>query len=430
VSLKELYLILTFLSDLRGLPVFPAVIETCKVNCFIAYMNYRKFQADHLFTGYEWLSNGSVLITSPAGEIVDIVPAAEAGDDLTRFTGILSPGFVNCHCHLELSHMKGIVPENTGMVNFLVRVIQQRGFEAEAIKKAIEEAENSMLQNGIVAVGDICNTANTVEQKKAGRLLYHNFIETMGFIESTAAQRFEASRAVYEQFARLYRMPAESNSIVPHAPYSVSPALFQKIARFPGNHLLTIHSQESAAEREFIEQGTGDFHRLYEALHIDISFYKPAAKQSLPSYLSHFLPNQSLILVHNTNTNKDDLEYVAGGRLLPIAIGTNLFFCVCPNANVYIGNPLPDLDLLRQYKAAIVVGTDSLASNHQLSVLAELQTIRRHFPHIALNELLQWATLNGARALQLDDVVGSFERGKKPGVLVVSEELDVVKRIL
>ena len=169
--------------------------------------------------------------------------------------------------------MKGMIPEKTGMIDFLVRVIQQRGFDAGIIKKAIEEAENSMLQNGIVAVGDVCNTANTVEQKKAGRLLYHNFIETMGFIESTATQRFDASRAVYDQFARLYRTPAESNSIVPHAPYSVSPALFQMHTRFPGNHLLTIHRHESAAEREFIEKGTGDFNLLYQALNIDISFY-------------------------------------------------------------------------------------------------------------------------------------------------------------
>jgi cytosine/adenosine deaminase-related metal-dependent hydrolase len=393
-------------------------------------MNYRKFQADHLFTGQEWLSGDSVLITSPEGEIIDIVPVAAAGEDIATFSGILSPGFVNCHCHLELSHMKGLIPEKTGMIDFLIRVIQQRGFEADYIKKAIEGAENSMLQNGIVAVGDICNTANTVEQKKAGRLLYHNFIETMGFIESTAAQRFEASKTVYDQFARIYRTPAESNSIVPHAPYSVSPALFQKINHFPGNNLLTIHSQESAAEREFMEKGTGDFHRLYEALHIDISFYKPRSAGSLTSYLSHFLPNQSLILVHNVTTNKEDLDYIASGELLPIAIGTNLFFCVCPNANIYIGNPLPDIDLLRQYQAAITVGTDSLASNNQLSILAELQTIRRHFPQIETKELLQWATLNGARALQLNEVIGSFETGKKPGVLVVSENLMDVKRVL
>lgn len=389
-------------------------------------MNYRKFQADHLFTGYEWLSGDSVLVTSQEGDIVDIVPAAAAGENINRFSGILSPGFVNCHCHLELSHMKGLIPEKTGMVDFLVRVIQQRGFDAQLIGRAIEEAETSMLQNGVVAVGDICNTVNTVEQKKIGRLLYHNFIETMGFIAGTAAQRFEASRTVYDQFARLYRTPAESNSIVPHAPYSVSPALFQLITRFPGNHLLTIHSQESVAEREFIEKGTGDFHRLYQALGIDISFYKPAGKSSLPSWLSHFLPNQSLILVHNTNTNKDDLDFIAHCPL-PIA---NLFFCVCPNANEYIGNPLPDLDLLRTYSAGIVVGTDSLASNHQLSVLAELQTIHRHFPHIATKELLQWATLNGARALELDKVVGSFDTGKKPGVVIISDDLSRVERLV
>jgi aminodeoxyfutalosine deaminase len=389
-------------------------------------MNYRKFQADHLFTGYEWLSNDSVLITTADGEIVDIVPADAGGEGVSRLSGILSPGFVNCHCHLELSHMKGIIPENTGMVDFLVRVIQQRGFDAEIIKKAIEEAENSMLLNGIVAVGDICNTANTVEQKKAGRLLYHNFIETMGFIEGTATQRFEASRAVYDQFARLYRAPAESNSMVPHAPYSVSGALFQLITRFPGNHLLSIHSQESSAEREFIEKGVGDFHRLYQALGIDISFYKPTERQSLAAWLPNFLHTQSLILVHNTNTNKTDLEYIASSEM-PIA---NLYFCVCANANEYIGNPLPDINLLRTYNAAIVVGTDSLASNHQLSVLAELQTINRHYPHLEKRELLQWATSNGARALELDDTVGSFETGKKPGVLVVKEDLSSVERLV
>jgi len=224
----------------------------------------------------------------------------------------------------------------------------------------------------------------------------------------------------------LYRNPAESNSIVPHAPYSVAAALFQLITRFPGNRLLSIHSQESVAERDFIEKGAGDLHRLYQALGIDISWYKPAATQSLASWLPHFLPNQSLILVHNTNTGKDDLEYIANCEL-PIA---NLFFCVCPNANEYIGNPLPAIDLLRKYNAAIVVGTDSLASNHQLSVLAELQTIRRHFPHLETRELLQWATLNGARALKMDEVVGSFETGKKPGVLVINEDFSLVERVV
>jgi cytosine/adenosine deaminase-related metal-dependent hydrolase len=382
-------------------------------------MSYLKFSSDHLFTGHNWLDNSYVLITTREGEVVDIVPVSEAGEDIAFFPGILSPGFVNCHCHLELSHMKGVIPEGTGMVDFLIKVIRERSFEPVIIKEAIAEAEMAMLGNGIVAVGDICNTTATIEQKKLGHLQYHNFIETIGFSDATAAQRFEAAHAIYDQFARLYRVPGESNSIVPHAPYSVSPKLFQLIARFPGNQLLTIHNQESEAENEFLQKGTGDFLRLYETLGMDISFYKASGKRSLESCLPYFLPNQSVILVHNVMTNEEDMK----------AIG-NFFFCLCPNANRYIGNPLPDIDLLRRHGAAITIGTDSLASNLQLSVLAELKTIHQHNPQVLFFELLQWATINGARALQLDTTLGSFEAGKQPGVLVIDHELTAVKRLL
>lgn len=392
-------------------------------------MSYRKFRADHLFTGHEWLNNEFVLVTDPQGEIVDILPVSEAGEDIAFFSGILSPGFINCHCHLELSHMKGIIPEKTGMVEFLIRVIQQRNFDSATIKQAITDAESSMFQNGIVAVGDICNTADTIDIKKAGRLHYHNFIEAIGFSEATAPQRFEAALAVYDQFARLYRMPAESNSIVPHAPYSVSQRLFRLITRFAGNHLLTIHNQESEAENEFVEKGTGDFHQLFKALNIDISGYKPHAQRSIQSYFSHFLPNQRVILVHNSYTGKEDLEFIVQCSRQG-AGPTALFFCLCPNANEYIGNPLPDIGVLRKYQAPIAIGTDSLASNHQLSILGELHTLHRHYPHILLSELLTWATINGARALELDNLLGSFEPGKQPGVVLINEEMTSVKRLV
>src|SRR5690349_25128320 len=131
-------------------------------------MNYRKFQADYLFTGREWLSGDSVLVTSPEGEIVDIMPAAEAGSDITTFNGILSPGFVNCHCHLELSHMKGLIPEKTGLVDFVFKVVTERHFDEEEILEAIAKAEDEMYANGIVAVGDICNNTSTLSQKLKG----------------------------------------------------------------------------------------------------------------------------------------------------------------------------------------------------------------------------------------------------------------------
>lgn len=372
-------------------------------------MSYRKFKADHLFSGRQWLDNNAVLITNSAGEIAAIVPETEAGGDIQAFAGILCPGFVNTHCHLELSHLKGKIPERTGMVDFLLAVMKQRQFPREQVLQAITEAEQAMFGNGIVAVGDICNTIDTLLQKQQQRLHYYNFVEATGFVEATAQQRFDLAKVVFDQLA-----VDHPTSIVPHAPYSVSPGLLQLITGFPGNQLLTIHNQESLAENEFLEKGTGDFHRLYLALGLDISFYKAGGRTSLQTVFPAFLPQQPVILVHNVVTEEADLQFLQAAN----AIG-QVSFCVCPNANQFIGNGLPDLDLLRRYNTTITIGTDSLASNRQLNILEEVKTIRQHFSHIELRELLQWATFNGAKALQLENKLGSFEVGKKPGIVLI-----------
>jgi cytosine/adenosine deaminase-related metal-dependent hydrolase len=389
-------------------------------------MTYRKFKADQLFTGREMREGDDVLITTEEGIVEAILPAAEAGEDTERLSGMLCPGFVNCHCHLELSHMKGAIPEGTGLVDFLLAVMRQRGEgEDDMVNMAMAEAEEAMFREGIIAVGDICNTTDSLAQKAGRRLYYHNFIETMGFIEGGARDRFEAACRVFAAFAEAYKLPIESNSLSPHAPYSVSPALFGLVAGFPGNHLLTIHNQESEAENEFFLTGKGDFLRLYAALGIDTSFFRGVGKRSLESCLSYFYRNQSLILVHNLATGEDDLRQVMGRRVVAgtmVAIrpsGPDLFFCLCPNANLYISRQLPDADLLIKYNCEIVLGTDSLASNHRLSILEEIKTLERQYPHLGVPMLMEWATYNGARALQMDKVLGSFEAGKQPGVVVI-----------
>jgi len=406
-------------------------------------MAYRKLRADSLFTGNKMLDESTVLITDDHGIVQAILPLEKAGGDIETFQGILSPGFVNCHCHLELSHMKNAIPEKTGLVDFLLSVIKQRSFPDEIIQQSIADAEMEMLQNGIVAVGDICNTADTVAQKKQGNLYYHNFIEALGFLESSAAQRFESSCEIFKQFAGQYSLPIESNSIVPHAPYSVSKRLFELIANFPGNHVLCIHNQESEAENEFFQTGGGEILKLYKEMGIDISSFKPTQKRSLENYLHYFYNNQSLILVHNVFTNEEDLTAVYSwqsavgnmyGKLktenwkletsLRDRQARNLYFCLCPNANDYISGKLPDIDLLVKHKCKIVIGTDSLASNHQLNILEELKTIQKNFPHIETQTLLQWATINGADALQLSGVTGSFETGKTPGVILIENIKD------
>jgi len=387
-------------------------------------MSYRKFRADQLFTGYQLLGKDTVLITDEQGVVESILPYTEAGDEVEYLPGILSPGFINCHCHLELSHMKGAIPEKTGMTDFVLAVVQQRHHPDENILTAIEEAENEMLQNGIVAVGDICNNTLTLAQKKKRRLYYHNFIEASGFVPSIAEQRFARSLDFFNAYAHQYALPIESNSIVPHAPYSVSPELFKRIIHFPGNHILTMHNQESIAEEELFINNKGDFQRMFEGMNIDISFFKPSGKNSLQTVLPYFLRNQTLILVHNVTTTENDINYLkssASSTLNSQLRTPDYFFCLCPNANLYIGNGLPNIDLLMNSNIPIVIGTDSLASNHQLSILEEIKTLQHHFPKLDLLQLLQWATINGAKALQLDEMLGSFEKGKRPGVLLIKD---------
>lgn len=388
-------------------------------------MAFQKFRADQLFDGYRMLNDQYVLITAEDGVVQGIVPAADAGDDVRVFTGILTPGFINCHCHLELSHMKGTIPEQTGLVQFISHVMKDRHYPENEILEAINKAEEAMLQSGIVAVGDICNNRLSLPQKNKGRMWYHNFIEASGFVPELADLRFKRAVDLFNAYAKAYSIPVASNSIVPHAPYSVSDELWQKIVHFPGNQLMTIHNQETEDENRLFLHKQGGFLKFYENFKMDSSFFQPSGKSSLQTYLPRFLSNQPLILVHNVYTSEEDLAYcqqsTASGRL---------FWCFCPNANLFISNKLPDVDLFIRNDCSIVLGTDSLASNHQLNIVAEMKTIKQHFPFTKTEKLLEWATINGAIALQMENILGSFEKGKKPGIVLCEAALSGSKRLL
>lgn len=362
-----------------------------------------------MFDGRAFIPYEAVLIATADGIVQAVVPAGEAGEGIESYRGVLSPGFVNCHCHLELSHLRGTVPERTGLVDFLSAVIAQRTrFKPAEIAAGIVEAEQEMLDNGIVAIGDICNTTDSLDQKKAGRLTSYNFIETMGFIEKTAPDRFAAGVRVFEEFEKIF--PGRS-SVVPHAPYSVSPALFQLVSRFAGDRPISMHAVESAAENEFYLAGGGDMLRLYRNLGLDVSFFRGTGRRSLASVMEFFAAAQPMILVHNVDVNEADLDGLRGRP--------NLYFCLCPNANRYIGGRLPDVEMLVSHGCRLVIGTDSLASNHGLNMLAELSTLQDAFPRLATETLLGWATAGGAQALGMDRVLGSFSPGLRPGVVLI-----------
>jgi cytosine/adenosine deaminase-related metal-dependent hydrolase len=390
-----------------------------------AGMKYRKIQAERIFTGYGMAPSGTVLITGEDGTIVGLLPAAEAGDDIEQHPGLLSPGFINAHCHLELSHLKGLVPPGTGLVDFLLQVVQKRDSVQVDIQQAIAAAEASMKAAGIVAVGDICNTADSFETKKRSRIAWTNFVEVLSFRDETAAERVAHYTSVRDRFRTLpdpgYRgVPIARASLVPHAPYSISPQSFRLINEASAGEVISMHNQETPAEDELYRSGQGDFMRLFGFFGNTTPPNPVTGRSSLRSVLPYFTGGQSLLLVHNTCTTEEDMQLA---RSMAAESSLELFYCLCPNANLYIENRLPPVETLIKTGAQITLGTDSLSSNYQLSIAEEIKTLRTHFPSVPLETMLGWATLGGARALRREDLLGSFEKGKRPGGVLLDENL-------
>src|SRR6187549_1445254 len=184
----------------------------------IQRMAYRKFKADQLFDGYRLHSNDKVLITDDSGEIQNIVPISEAGDDVQFFNGILSPGLINCHCHLELSHLKNVIPPHTGLIEFLCSVVTKRGFAPEVVQQEIEKAEKEMYDNGIVAVGDIGNTADTASVKSKSKIRWQNFVEVLSFTDEKAEENIKHYKQVAQTLEQklLRRSPDGQTSNIKH----------------------------------------------------------------------------------------------------------------------------------------------------------------------------------------------------------------------
>jgi len=368
-----------------------------------------------LHDGYRFLPAGSALEVADNGTIVAI-HTQPVQHEVVQYEGILCPGFVNVHCHLELSHMKGLMPEHTGLIPFLKKVpLYRTRFTDEQIKAARHQAYQELLKNGIVAVGDIANLTDTLDVRALDQLHIHTFVECIGFTEQHAQHRYEAASEVYNNFAK--QQPTAKmlrQSIVPHAPYSVSQAVFSLIDHHQPQSLISIHNQESREEDAFYKNKTGAVRDLLGGFGINDDFFLPSGKSSLQTYSDWLSPDHALIFVHNTFSKRADVDF-AMQRF------QSTFWCLCPNANLYLENTLPDVEMLMSAGAEICIGTDSLASNHQLSVLAELETLKRNYPDLTWELLLQWGTINGAKALRMNEQIGSFEVGKKPGIINLLE---------
>lgn len=367
------------------------------------------FSADWVFpVSANPIKNGTVAVR-PNGEIEEILTEEQILNldvAVTKYEGVIVPGFINTHCHLELSHMLGSIPEHTGLVEFVQSVIKSRKSDATEIKSAMEKADKQMFDHGIVAVGDISNQISSKAIKENSKLYYHTFVEAMGFNPERADEIMAYANDIKDEFNPL------AATVVPHAPYSVSPALFSLIneAAEKEDAFISIHNQETVNENTFFENKTGGFLDLYKFLGLDISFFQSSGKTSLQTWLP-YVKKQKILLVHNTVSAKNDVDFAKQKH-------SDLYWCLCPKANLYIENTLPDVDLLIEENVKITLGTDSLASNYQLNILSEMKTLQEQ-KQVDFEKLLRWATLNGAEFLEVDQQFGTIEKGKKPGLNLI-----------
>ena len=382
--------------------------------------------ADKIYTINSKPLTNRVIVLDEKGLIKDVLPETEIDALKTqRHEGFICPGFVNTHCHLELSFMKDKIAAGQGLHTFIKEVESLKKPNDEEVIEAIKQADEEMYVNGIVAVGDISNTANSFAYKATSKTYYHTFIEIYAFDEMRAEAAFERGIKLQEDLKEyLGDNIFKQSSITPHAPYSASTKLLNLFTKHGKKHnaVLTIHNQETEDENLFFKEKKGSILDRLTHFNIPIDNWRAPGTSSLQATLPYLPKQNKLQLVHNTFTNQEDILFANN-------YNKHLFWCFCVNANLYIENKVPDVNLFITNHCNITLGTDSYASNWILSIFDEMKTLRKHFPEMDWNDLLQWATLNGAKFLGIEEKFGSIEKGKTPGLNLISKDFTSVKRL-
>jgi cytosine/adenosine deaminase-related metal-dependent hydrolase len=317
------------------------------------------------------------------------------------------PGLVNAHTHLELSWMRGQVPPNPSMPAWAASLMALRRTVSHEPPEPIADAVVEARRSGTCLVGDVTNTFATFAPLLDSELSAMLFRELLGFSVQDPAPLLVGVSA---QIADLTPIAWLRSVVVPHAPYSVSPALLRAIAHMSRGRPLSVHLGESAQEVQFLADGTGEWRALLEALGVwNPSWIAPGCGPV--EYLERLgMVDENLLAVHGVHFSDGDLSRLATAGATVVA---------CPRSNRWTGAGEPPIERFYASGVRVAVGTDSLASVEDLNVFAELAEVRRLAPNVAAHRLLESATRSGARALGFDDELGTIEPGKRAQLLAV-----------
>jgi len=375
----------------------------------------RRIAANYVFPVASPPVKNGILELEEDGRITGIV---DPGSNLREFrrmefhNGILVPGFVNCHSHLELSGLKGKIPRGTGLARFLRLLQKERSRVEEAsARQAMQDADRQMRREGIRVCGDVSNTGSSFPVKAESPLHYHTFVEVFGFTSREIGQKYREAGLLLHQLKEEYGLPGD---MVPHAGYSSDSRLMRRIrsSMDPERAILSMHYREASRREEFAIRTMARFRHLSGKGKPGIWHWEGLSLRKLARVLKDYTGGLQLLLVHNRFAGTKDVDYASRTFTRPAWV-------FCPRSNLYIHEGLPDIPLFLRRGHTIALGTDSLASNESLSMLEELKVLQEHFPRIPFESMLSWATLQGAKALGVEQNYGSFRPGGYPGVNLV-----------
>lgn len=377
----------------------------------------RRIAAEFLFPlegGLDPIRNGFVQVEDD-GTIVGVGQCEDPSSEAEFYRGALVPGFVNSHCHLELSDLKGMFRRGTGMAGFIDQINELRDFKTKEEKIAlIQDWINVMWDRGVSAMGDISNCSNSFAIKAKSPMYTRTFLEVFG-TEPKDCEGVMAS-------VRALKAEADAVSIdaapTPHSCYTMSPELLTaSSADGLASGYLSFHCEESPEEEQMLINGSGPMWENRKAAGMSVP---PVTGHSSLLYFidrlkaAHPAPfDEHILLVHEVCMNEEGIDAVKSVMRHP-------FVALCPLSNIFIHNALPPVRLMRGKGLKLTVGTDSLSSNDDLDMVSELFCLQENFPELSLGELLSWTCLNGAEFLGKEGTLGSFGIGKKPGVVLIS----------
>ena len=351
------------------------------------------------------LAGGSVTIE--AGRIVAVEPRGARRADVDLGNAAILPGFVNAHTHLDLTGLRGRTPPGPNFVDWLRAVIAQRREQhPDQVQRDIQLGLDECLASGTTLIGDIAAGGESwmVLANSACRSVV--FYELLGLSKPRAHQAWAAASAWLRSLPVL---PNCKPGLSPHAPYSVRASLIRAACKYGENRNLpvAIHVAESLAEMEQLAQRSGPMVGVLQAMGV----YDPSGLINSPDELIERLGrSRRPLLIHGTHL-EPNAKLLQGSRIV-----------YCPRTHRAFGHPPYPLAEFLRAGVRIALGTDSLASNPDLSLFNEARFVRQNHDSVTPSEILRMATLSGAEALGWERETGSLTPGKAANLAIVSLE--------